>query len=139
MVLWTAAVVWALVDLLLLARAYPGGSLFTSAVTNWRPEYLVLLGLPVAAAATAKAVVAGANSGQGPATDPDTITKIANTLGVNRVYVRTPAGALFEATHTIGFTVDEPAEKLGQEFIISPQFADQKEELLRRLNDPIIL
>jgi catechol 2,3-dioxygenase-like lactoylglutathione lyase family enzyme len=55
------------------------------------------------------------------------------------VYVRTPAGALFEATHTIGFTVDEPADKLGQEFIISPQFADQKEELLRRLNDPIIL
>jgi hypothetical protein len=91
-VLWTAAVVWALVDLLLLARAYPGGSLFTSAVTNWRPEYLVLLGLPVAAAATAKAVVAGANSGQGPATDPDSITKIANTLGVNRVYVRKPAG-----------------------------------------------
>jgi hydroquinone 1,2-dioxygenase/2,6-dichloro-p-hydroquinone 1,2-dioxygenase/glyoxalase family protein len=55
------------------------------------------------------------------------------------VYVRTPAGALFEATHTIGFTVDEPADKLGQEFIISPQFADQKEELLRRLNDPINL
>lgn len=55
------------------------------------------------------------------------------------VYVRTPAGALFEATHTIGFTVDEPADKLGQEFIISPQFADQKEELLRRLNDPIVL
>lgn len=55
------------------------------------------------------------------------------------VYVRTPAGALFEAAHTIGFTVDEPADKLGQEFIISPQFADQKEELLRRLNDPIVL
>jgi hydroquinone 1,2-dioxygenase/2,6-dichloro-p-hydroquinone 1,2-dioxygenase/glyoxalase family protein len=55
------------------------------------------------------------------------------------VYVRTPAGALFEATHTIGFTVDEPADKLGQEFIISPQFADQKEALLKRLNDPIIL
>jgi catechol 2,3-dioxygenase-like lactoylglutathione lyase family enzyme len=53
------------------------------------------------------------------------------------VYVRTPSGALFEAAHTIGFTVDEPADKLGREFIISPQFADQKEELLRRLNDPI--
>jgi hypothetical protein len=60
-VLWTAAVVWALIDLLLLARAYPGTNLFASAVTkNWRPEYLVLLGLPVAAATTAKAVVAGA-------------------------------------------------------------------------------
>ncbi len=53
------------------------------------------------------------------------------------VYVRTPAGALFEATHTLGFTVDEPADKLGQELIISPQFADQKDELLRRLNDPL--
>ena len=59
-VLWTGALVWALVDLLLLARAYPGGSLFINALkTNWHPEYLVLLGLPVAAATTAKAVVAG--------------------------------------------------------------------------------
>jgi hypothetical protein len=97
-VLWTAAVVWALVDLLLLARAYSGGGLFTYAVTNWRPEYLVLLGLPVAAAATAKAVVAGANSGQGPATsDPNSMAKIASTLNVTgalnvkRVYVRDPA------------------------------------------------
>ena len=55
------------------------------------------------------------------------------------VYVRTPAGALFEATHTIGFTVDEPADKLGEEFIISPQFEHKKDELLRLLNDPIEL
>jgi hypothetical protein len=53
--------------------------------------------------------------------------------------VRTPSGALFEAAHTIGFTVDEPADKLGREFIISPQFESQKAELLRRLNDPIDL
>jgi catechol 2,3-dioxygenase-like lactoylglutathione lyase family enzyme len=53
------------------------------------------------------------------------------------VYVRTPAGALFEAAHSIGFLVDEPRETLGTEFIISPQFKDQREELLRRLNDPI--
>ena len=53
------------------------------------------------------------------------------------VYVRTPSGALFEAAHSIGFTVDEPKETLGTEFIISPQFRDQKEELLKRLNDPI--
>jgi hypothetical protein len=91
-VLWTGAVVWALVDLLLLARAYPGGSLFISAVkTNWHPEYLVLLGLPVAAATTAKAVVGGANSGQGPATsDPSSMAKIASGLSGNRVYVRDP-------------------------------------------------
>ncbi len=86
-VLWTAAVVWALVSLLLLARAYHGGNLFTSAVTsNWRPEYLVLLGLPVAAATTAKAVVAGANSGQGPASSKT----IAGGSNASRVYVRDP-------------------------------------------------
>jgi hypothetical protein len=91
-VLWTGAVVWALVDLLLLARAFSGGSLFLNAVkTNWHPEYLVLLGLPVAAATTAKAVVAGANSGQGPATsDPSSKAKIASGLSGNRVYVRDP-------------------------------------------------
>ena len=91
-VLWTGAVVWALVDLLLLARAYSGGSLFMNAVkTNWHPEYLVLLGLPVAAATTAKAVVAGANSGQGPATsDPSSKAKIASGRSGNRVYVRDP-------------------------------------------------
>jgi hypothetical protein len=97
-VLWTGALVWALVDLLLLARAYPGGSLFINAVkTNWHPEYLVLLGLPVAAATTAKAVVGGANSGQGPATsDPSSMVKIARMVKIasgpsgNRVYVRDP-------------------------------------------------
>jgi hypothetical protein len=84
-VLWTAAVVWALVDLLLLARAYHGATLFTNAVTtNWRPEYLVLLGLPVAAATVAKAAVAGANSGQGPATSADV------AAGASGVYVRDP-------------------------------------------------
>jgi hypothetical protein len=69
--LWTAAVVWALVDLLLLARAYHGANLFTNAVTsNWRPEYLVLLGVPVAAATTAKAVVAGASASGTYVRDP---------------------------------------------------------------------
>jgi len=66
-VLWTAAVLWALIDFLLLARAHPSGSFFASAVgSSWHPEYLVLLGFPLAAAATAKAVVNGSNSGQGP-------------------------------------------------------------------------
>ena len=85
--LWTGAVVWALVDLLLLARAYPRGTLFTGAVTtNWRPEYLVLLGLPVAAATTAKAVVATANSGRGPLDSASAAQ--AQSLGLDRVYVR---------------------------------------------------
>jgi hypothetical protein len=66
-VLWTAAVLWALINFLLLARADPSGNFFASAVgSNWHPEYLVLLGFPLAAAATAKAVVNGSNSGQGP-------------------------------------------------------------------------
>lgn len=85
--LWTAAVVWALVDLLLLARAYPRGNLFSGAVTtNWRPEYLVLLGLPVAAATAAKAAVVTANSGLGPLKS----TSAAQSLGLDRGYVRHP-------------------------------------------------
>ena len=85
-VLWTGAVVWALIDLLLLARAYPGANLFASAVTkNWRPEYLVLLGLPVAAATTAKAVVAGANSGRGPVASHSRAARNRDS-----VYVRDP-------------------------------------------------
>lgn len=55
------------------------------------------------------------------------------------IYVRTPSGALFEATHSLRFDVDEPADRLGREFIVSPQFEPQKEELLRRLNDPFTL
>ena len=88
--LWTGAVVWALVDLLLLARAYPGGTLFTSAVTNnWRPEYLILLGLPAAAATAAKAAVVNANSGRGPLTAAISADK-ATELNLSRVYVRPP-------------------------------------------------
>jgi len=89
--LWTVAVVWALVDLLLLARAYHGGNLFTGAVTsNWRPEYLVLLGLPVAAATAAKAAVAASNGGKGPvkSTHPD-----AQPGSQARVYVRDPVSS----------------------------------------------
>jgi hypothetical protein len=89
-VLWTGAVVWALVDLLLLARVYQGGTLFTNAVTsNWRPEYLVLLGLPVAAATAAKAAVVNSNSGRGPLTETISADKAAD-LKLSRVYVRPP-------------------------------------------------
>lgn len=54
------------------------------------------------------------------------------------IYVRTPGGVMFEATHSLGFTVDESPEFLGTEFKISPQFAAQKEELLATMNDPIV-
>ena len=90
-VLWTGAVLWALINLLLLARAYPGGNLFTGAVTtNWRPEYLVLLGLPVAAAATAKAVVSGSNAGRGPVEGSHPAAQPGQEM---RVYVRDPVPA----------------------------------------------
>lgn len=91
-VLWTAALVWALADLLLLARAYPSGSLFANAAKNWRPEYLVLLGLPVAAATTAKAVVTGTNSGRGPLTG-DPSGALADNPDLGRVYLRDPVPA----------------------------------------------
>jgi len=66
-VVWTAAVVTALIYLLLLSRTVPGQSLFLGALNqNWRPEYLVLLGLPAAAATAAVAAVKSSNHGQGP-------------------------------------------------------------------------
>jgi hypothetical protein len=96
-VLWTAAVLWALIDFLLLARAHPSGSFFATAVgSSWHPEYLVLLGFPLAAAATAKAVVNGSNSGQGPqpSTQPDAQQNQQQNQQANqqpaRVYIRDP-------------------------------------------------
>jgi len=66
-VVWTAAVITALIYLLLLSRTVPGQSLFLGALNqNWRPEYLVLLGLPAAAATAAVAAVKTSNHGEGP-------------------------------------------------------------------------
>lgn len=84
---WTGAVVTGLVNMLLLARSFPGGNLFTGAVTsNWRAEYLVLLGLPVAAATAAKAAVATSNGGNGPYTSADPLAQTGT-------YVRDPVPA----------------------------------------------
>ena len=51
------------------------------------------------------------------------------------VYVRTPGGALFEATVSKpqGFLVDEPYEKLGTAMQIPPFFANRREELLEKI------
>ena len=51
------------------------------------------------------------------------------------IYVRTPAGALFEATvsHAEGFKCDEPADRLGQEVMVSPQFRASRDELVAQL------
>jgi hypothetical protein len=107
-VLWTAAVLWALIDFLLLARAHPSGSFFASAVgSSWHPEYLVLLGFPLAAAATAKAVVNGSNSGKGPQSSKQADAQQKQQAGAQqkqqgdaqqkqqpaRVYVRDPVPA----------------------------------------------
>jgi len=76
--LWTVFLIAAFIYLLVLTRSYSGGTLFSSAVsTNWRPEYLVLIGLPVAAATIAAGTVKGSNGGVGPVATSDA-TKIAN-------------------------------------------------------------
>lgn len=51
------------------------------------------------------------------------------------VYVRTPGGALFEATVSKkeGFLIDETYEKLGSGFHVPPVFAHRKDELLEYL------
>jgi hypothetical protein len=88
-VLWTGAVIWALIDLALLARVYPGGSLFSPAGTsNFRPEYLILFGLPAAAAVTAKAVVSRSNQGRGTVTSDGAFAALGAEAA--RVYVRDP-------------------------------------------------
>lgn len=54
------------------------------------------------------------------------------------VYVRTPGGALFEATVSkpTGFTVDEPYDQLGTQLQIPPPFLARKDELAAYL-EPI--
>ncbi|ALK30095.1 MULTISPECIES: VOC family protein [Burkholderia] len=51
------------------------------------------------------------------------------------IYVRTPAGALFEATVSKpeGFTIDESYEDLGKTFKVPPAFAARKEEIMAYL------
>ena len=52
------------------------------------------------------------------------------------VYVRTPGGALFEATVSKkeGFTIDEPYESLGKTFQVPPVFADKKTWIMQYLD-----
>jgi glyoxalase family protein len=51
------------------------------------------------------------------------------------IYVRTPSGAMFEATVSKpeGFAIDEPADSLGAEIMIAPQFRSQREAILATL------
>ncbi|MCZ6810014.1 MAG: VOC family protein [Proteobacteria bacterium] len=49
------------------------------------------------------------------------------------IYVRTPSGALFEAcvSHNPSFLMDEPAETLGTQVMMSPQIEANKEEVFK--------
>ena len=51
------------------------------------------------------------------------------------IYVRTPSGAMFEATvtHDDGFTGDESADKLGTQVMLAPQLKVSKEEMMDQL------
>lgn len=51
------------------------------------------------------------------------------------IYVRTPGGAMFEATVSkpTGFTIDEPFESLGKSFQVPPVFAQRRQEILEFL------
>ena len=51
------------------------------------------------------------------------------------IYVRTPSGAMFEATvsHRPSFTCDEPLENLGLDVMLPPQFQLDKEALISQI------
>ena len=51
------------------------------------------------------------------------------------IYIRTPSGAMFEATvsHDPSFTCDEPADKLGLDVMIAPNIDISKEELMSQI------
>ncbi|MDR3097477.1 MAG: VOC family protein [Paraburkholderia sp.] len=51
------------------------------------------------------------------------------------IYVRTPAGAMFEATVSKpeAFLIDEPYEKMGSQVQIAPQFESQRQAILASL------
>ncbi len=51
------------------------------------------------------------------------------------IYVRTPSGAMFEATvsHDDSFRCDEPADKLGLQVMLAPQLNMSREEMLAQL------
>lgn len=55
------------------------------------------------------------------------------------IYVRTPGGVMFEGCVSLGFTRDESQDRLGEDLKLSPQFSSQKDELLRKMQDPIVI
>jgi glyoxalase family protein len=64
------------------------------------------------------------------------ISELKDRTYFKSVYVRTPAGALFELAVTDdegGWDCDEPAEELGKNFMLPPQFESERESILSRL------
>lgn len=55
------------------------------------------------------------------------------------IYVRTPSGAMFEATVSKpeGFGIDEPLDRLGSQIQVAPQFEHRREEILASL-EPLV-
>ena len=51
------------------------------------------------------------------------------------IYIRTPSGAMFEATvtHDDGFVCDETADNLGMEVMIAPNIELSREELMSQI------
>jgi glyoxalase family protein len=70
-----------------------------------------------------RAVAAGAHA-----------TQIIDRQYFHSVYFREPSGVLFElASRDIGFTYDEPAEELGENLKLPPQYEHLRDQLVQRL------
>ncbi len=60
------------------------------------------------------------------------ISEVKDRGYFDSVYVRSPGGALFEATVSKpeGWAVDEAADRIGEQIMISPQFEQDREQIL---------
>jgi glyoxalase family protein len=58
------------------------------------------------------------------------VTPIINRFYFRSIYFRVPSGVLFEiATHTPGFTADEPVDQLGRRLSLPPAYEHLRERL----------
>lgn len=62
------------------------------------------------------------------------LTEVKDRYYFNAVYMAEPGNIIFEfATEGPGFTIDEPFDKLGQNFVLPPLLEERREELLQQL------
>jgi glyoxalase family protein len=65
------------------------------------------------------------------------ISEIKDRNYFHSIYIRMPGGVLFEAATTdIGFTIDEPANQMGQNLMLPPWFESRRTEIVSKL-EPI--